>query len=116
MLAEPLDILDQVPGRVGLEAGMRRRAAAAALVEQGDVVARGIELAAMIGAAAGAGAAMQHHRRLALRIAALLPVERVAVADVEPAGPVGLDRRIEGAAVGETGIGHGFSPGTTGQV
>ena len=37
---------------------MRRRSAAAALVEQHDVVACRIELAAVIGAAAGAGAAI----------------------------------------------------------
>jgi len=85
---------------------MRRRAAAAALVEQGDVEPRRIELAAMLGAAAGAGAAMQHHRRLAVGIAALLPVEDMAIADIELPGPVGLDLRIESAAVGETGIAH----------
>ena len=35
-LAQPLDVGDQMPGRVGVEAGMRRRLAAAALVEQDD--------------------------------------------------------------------------------
>ena len=48
----------------------------------------------MVGAAAGAGAAVEEDGRLAAGVAAALPIEVVAVADVEPAGPVGLDRRI----------------------
>ena len=39
-LAQPLDVGDEMPGRVGLQRGMRRRLAAAALVEQDDVVER----------------------------------------------------------------------------
>ena len=85
---------------------MRGRSAAAALVEEQDVVAVGIELAAMIGAAAGAGAAVEHHRRLAPRRSAALPIEAVAVADFEPAAVIGLDRRIEGAALGTVHVRH----------
>jgi hypothetical protein len=86
-----------VPGGVGFEAGVGGGAAAAALVEQQDVPAFGVELPAVIRAAAGAGPAVEKDRRLAVRISALFPVQAVAVADVEMAGPIGLDRRIEGA-------------------
>ena len=85
---------------------MRGRAAAAALVEEEDVVALRVELAAVVGAAAGAGSAVKEDGRLGARSPAALPVEAVAVADVEPAALVGLDRRIEGAAVSGLGVGH----------
>ena len=54
----------------------------------------------MVGARAAAGTAVQEHHRLAVGIAAQLPIEAVAVADVEHAGLVGLDRRIKRAALG----------------
>jgi hypothetical protein len=53
----------------------------------------------VVRAAAGAGAAVEEECGLALRVAAQLPIEAVAVADVEMAGTVGLDRRVEGAAL-----------------
>jgi hypothetical protein len=102
LLAEPLDIVDQMPGGVGFEAGMGGGAAAAALVEEQDVVARRVELTAMIGAAAGAGAAVKEDDRLRARSPAALPVEAVAVADFEPARIIRLDRGVEGAAF----VGH----------
>ena len=74
---------------------MRSRAAAAALIEQQDVVALRIEQAAVVGAEAGAGSAVEEDGRLARRIAALFPVEDMAIADVERAPAIGLDRGVE---------------------
>jgi hypothetical protein len=99
--AQPLDVVDQMPGRVRLERGIGSRAAAAALVEKQDVVARRIELAAMIGIAAAAGAAMEEDCGLSARRPAPLPIELVAVADGKPAGRKRLDRWIEGAALAQ---------------
>jgi hypothetical protein len=90
-----------MPGRVRLERGIRSRPAAAALVEEQDVVARRVELAAMIGVAAAARAAMEENGGLAARRSAPFPIELVAVADREPAGRIRLDRRIEGAALAQ---------------
>ena len=67
------------------------------LVEQQDVVALGVELAAMVRTAAGAGAAMKHDGGLGAGRAASFPIEAVAVTDVEPSRLIRLDRRIKGA-------------------
>ena len=71
------------------------RASAAALVEQHDAVALGVEESPVPGRGARARSAVQEHDRLALGVAALLPVDAVAVADDEHAGLVRLDRGIE---------------------
>ena len=95
---EPLDIVDQVPGRVGLERGVRRRTAAAPLVEQEHVVELRIELAAMVRAAAGARSAVEEDDRLGAGRSAPFPVKLVAVADVDPIALIGLDLGIKGPA------------------
>jgi hypothetical protein len=61
-----------VPGRVGIKARMRRRAAAAALIEQHDIVPLGIEQAAMRWGTSRTRAAVKKHRRLAPGVAAAL--------------------------------------------
>src|SRR5215470_16341457 len=86
-----------MPGRVGLQGGVRRRAAAAALVEQHDVVARGVELPTVRWRNAAAGPAVQEDGGLRAPGADPLPVDDVAVADIEPAGLEGLDLRVERA-------------------
>ena len=86
---------------------MGPRSAAAALVEQQDLVARRIEQPAVIGRATGAGAAVQENGRLAVWIAAQFPIDLMAVADVEMAGLIGFDCRVEGAKLS---VGHGRSP------
>jgi len=53
--AQPLDVGDQIPGRVRLQRRERRRAAAAALIEQRDVVTFGIEQSTVIGRDSAAG-------------------------------------------------------------
>ena len=99
MLAQALDVGDQIPGGVVGEVGMRRGAPAAALVEQDDpVLFRVVELA-HLRAAAAARAAMQQDHGLSVRIAALLVIQRVAVVDGELADVVWLDGGIEVAHV-----------------
>ena len=68
---------------VGLAKPFRLAAAGAALVEQHGVKALRIEQAAMVGLAAGAGAAVQIHGRDAAGAADALDVDFVAVADIE---------------------------------
>jgi hypothetical protein len=97
MLAQPLDICDQVPGRVVLETCVRPAAAAAALIEQDDPVARRIEEPSRAGVATGAGSAVQEDRRLARRIAAFLPIDFVTVADRQVPLAVRFNGRIESA-------------------
>ena len=80
---------------------MRRRASAATLIEDQQIVAFRVEQPAMGRRSAGTGTAVQEDGRLAIRVAAKLPVEAVPVADVEVSLPVGLDGWVEG------GRGHG---------
>ena len=106
-LAQPLDVLDQVPGGVGVQVGVGRRLARTALVEQQDVIFGGVELAAMAWADARARPAMQENGRLGARRSATLPIQRMAVADVEHARVIGLDFGIEGAALPRVKIAQG---------
>ena len=100
MLAQALHVRDQMVR--GVAAHVRRRVArvrsaspASALVEQHCAVAIGVEAATHVGRAPRAGAAVHHHGRLAVRVAARLPVDEVAVAHVEQSAVIGLDGRIE---------------------
>ena len=95
LLAKPLDIFNEVPGSVCLERRVRRGSTATALVEQQDIVALGVEQPPMCRPASGARPAVKEDGWNPVRIAALLPVETVSVADVQRAGPKGLDRRIK---------------------
>ena len=102
VVAQQLEVGNQVPGGVGAEVGRvvaRRRDAAAAisLVEQDDAVRHGVEQAPVVGRATRARPTVQEHHGLAVGVAALFPVDLVAAADLEHAGRVRLERRIEGA-------------------
>jgi hypothetical protein len=77
---------------------MRPAAAAAALVEEDDSIACGIEEPSRARVAAGTRAAVQEDRRLARRIAAFLPVDLMAVADGQVPVAARLDGRIESAS------------------
>ena len=77
---------------------MRRGAAAAALVEQHDAVARGIVIAAHHRVRAAAGSAMQQHGRLAGRVAAFLEIDLVQRGDLEPSRAVGNDLGVKAHA------------------
>src|SRR5581483_5468381 len=95
MLAQTLDILDQVPGGVLFERGMRRRPAAAALIEQHDAIAARIVIAAHHRVDAAARAAMQQNGGLAGGRAAFLEIDLVQVRDSEPSRTIGHDLGIE---------------------
>ena len=75
------------------------RASAAALVEQHDAVAFGIVIAAHGGVAAAARAAMHHDHRFSTRVAGLLEIDFVAVADAEPVPAAGFDGGVERMAL-----------------
>lgn len=83
--AQALDVLDQLAGGVGVAAATWRAASAAALVEEDDVKAGGVEELAMARAAAAARPTMKKQHGQTVGIAAALEVEAVAVADVEQA-------------------------------
>ena len=100
VLAQPLDVGHEVPGRVLAQLGVRRALAAAALVEEHDAPARGIEVAAVVGLDAAARAAVQEDGLPARGVADLLVVERVERRDLEEAALERLDRRIEIAHAG----------------
>jgi hypothetical protein len=100
MLAEALHVGDQMVGRVvahvrGRIACVRCALPAAALIEEHGPVASRIEQLPHSRRDALAGAAVDHHGRLAVRVPAGLPVHEVAVADIEQPLIVRLDRRIE---------------------
>ena len=94
MLAELLDVGDQIPRRVLRDLGVRRALTAAALIEDHDAVARRIEEPAHRGTLAAAGSAMQEHDRFAIRSPRLLIRDLVQRRDLEAARFVGLERRV----------------------
>ena len=104
--AQPLDVGDQVPGRVVVQRSMGARAAAAALVKQQHAVARRVKQPPVIGRATRAGPAMQKNRRPALRVAAQFPVHQMAVAGVEDAGAKRRDGRVQIPGGGGNGGGR----------
>ena len=77
VLADFLDIGDQVPGGVGFERRVGRALAAAALVEVHDAVLLGMKEAALFGIGAAARTAVQKNHRLAGGVAALLEIDLV---------------------------------------
>ena len=90
MLAQLLDVGDEIPGRVLPKLRERRALAAAALVVQHDAPLLRIEVAVVDGLDAAARAAVQEDERLAVRVAVLLVVDRVQLRDVQVARAVGL--------------------------
>src|SRR5215212_5972788 len=82
--------------KIGIRlAGERKAPSAATLVEQHDPVGIRVKIAPPPGAAPAAWPAVQHHRRLANRIAALLPVDLVSVADGEHPTLVRFNGRVQ---------------------
>jgi hypothetical protein len=74
---------------------MRRAATAAALIEQDGAVALRVEHLPHLRDATLAGAAVHHHGGLAGRVSAGLPVDSVAVTDVQHAMVVRLEWRVQ---------------------
>mmetsp|Transcript_47680 Transcript_47680/g.93123 ORF Transcript_47680/g.93123 Transcript_47680/m.93123 type:complete len:266 (-) Transcript_47680:151-948(-) len=99
-LPQRLEVLHEVPGGVVGEVGGRRRPPCSSLVDQDDAVALRIEEAAVTLRAPPAGPTVDEHHRLAVPVAALLVVDRVARAHVQPAGVVGFDRGVQRAERG----------------
>jgi hypothetical protein len=81
VLAQRLDVGEEVVRRVGAQLAERLAAAAAALVEEHDPVAREVERLEPERRAAGSRAAVEDHRGASLAVD--LPVDPVAVADVQ---------------------------------
>ena len=104
VVAQPFDVGDEVGSGVrrqvrGRLRSMRRAAATLALIELHDEVTLGIEQSPGVGRHAAAGTTVQDQRRLARRVARRLPVDLMAVTDIEHAGRDGLRD-------GERGGGH----------
>ena len=95
MLAQALDVVDQMPSRVLFERRVRRRASAATLIEEHDPVARRIVVAAHDRVGAAAGPAVQKHGGFSGLAAAFLVIELVQGRDLEPSGAVGSDLGIK---------------------
>src|SRR5262249_41050796 len=95
MLANFLDVGDEVPGRVLFERCVRRTLSAAALVEVHDAIFLRVEKSPLFGLRSAAGSAVDEHDRLARGVAALFEIDLVKRRDSEPAGVVVLDRWIE---------------------
>ncbi len=120
VLAQPLDVGDVVvhvdarPVHV-LLAGVRCAAPGRPLVEQHGVMPLCVEVAASPGSATTARAAVQVDDRGALRVADLLDVEDVAVADVELAGGERFWRWLGHPAQSGAGrgVGHRVRPRAT---
>ena len=93
-----LDVGDQVRGGVVAQLAQRAGAAGAALVEDHHAPMAGVEEAAMHRAGPGARAAVQKQRRLAARVAHLLPVHDMAARERQQAGLEGRDIGEEVAA------------------
>ena len=102
MLANALDVGDEIPRRIVCEFGARRGTSASALIEQHDAVVLRIEEAPAFRIASRAGATVQKHNRLAVRIAALLVIQRMQIRHGEHAVIVGLDIGIQRAKL----LGH----------
>ena len=86
--AQQLHVRDEVLRGVGPEidvrlARVRRAPTAVALIEQHDAIGGRIEQPAVPRRAAGSGATVDHDGRLASRVAACLPIDAIAVSDVQ---------------------------------
>ena len=92
--AQSLHVGDQIPGRVGLERRVRPTTPRAALIEDHDPIAVGIEEAPRVHVAAAAGTAVHEQRRLAARVARLLVIDLVPRANLHEARVERLDRVI----------------------
>ena len=98
VLAQLLDITDQVLGGIAVQAGAQvrhlgRAPPAAALVELDEAVGLRVEVPPPSRRQAAAGPAVQRHGRLAVRVAADLPVDALTVTDVQHSRVVRLNGR-----------------------
>ena len=101
VFAEPLNISSQMVSRVGrkihrIVARMRNTSTASPLVQQDDPVHGRIEKSAHTRRASRARAAVEDQCRLPQGVATNLPIDQVAVADVEHVVVEWLARRVDG--------------------
>src|SRR5690606_14523351 len=92
--AQPLNIGNQMPGRICLQRGIGERAAAATLVEKDQVVALWIEQAPVLWRNAATRPAVQEDSRLAATGADTLPIYGMPVANIEHASLERIDLGI----------------------
>ncbi len=93
--AEALDVGDERPGGVVVEARVRRALPAPALVELDDAVALGVEEPPVLRVAPAAGAAVEEHHRPPVGVARLLPVEVVDGGHAQPPRSPRGDLRVQ---------------------
>jgi hypothetical protein len=72
--------------------------AAAALIEQYDAIFIGVEETSMRGTTVAARPAMHEQYGVSVRVSALLDVDPMTAADVEPVTMIGLERGIQAVA------------------
>ena len=107
VLAQALDVLDQAPGGVVLQTGVRARTSAAALVEQRHAPLRRIEEAPHGRIDRPARTAVQDYAGLAAWVAAFFVVDFVRPARLHPAERERLDLAEEATAANGTHGGGG---------
>jgi hypothetical protein len=95
-MPQQLHVADQMVGgiRRKIDGGIARMGAApsaVALVEQDHPVIARVEEPPEVGRTSGTRTAVHHHRRLAGRIAARLPVDEIALPDIQEAILMWLD-------------------------
>ena len=96
VFANALQVFDQVPGGVVLQARMGRGAATAALVEGDDAVQVGVKVAAALGVAASARASVDKHHGQTFRRAAFVDIKHMRRFHGQIVPGVGFDLRVEG--------------------
>ncbi|MNN12720.1 hypothetical protein D3C81_1257220 [compost metagenome] len=100
VLADALHVRHQIPGGVAVQAGMRGRAAAAALVEGDDAVDGRIEPAAAGLVTAGPRPAVHEQHRQAVRDTAFVDIQLVRMVHRQLVAGVGFDLWIQAVHAG----------------
>jgi hypothetical protein len=100
MFAQPLDVRDQMPGRVLDQAGARPAAAAAALIEYDDAVVQRIEELPRTFVGTRAGTAVKEYGGLAGGVSAFLVVNFMNVRNAQITVAEWFDGRVQFAPRG----------------
>src|SRR6266480_6548649 len=95
MLAQFLDISDEMPGGVFFQTCVGRAPARTALIEEHNPVSLRIKELAIFWNQAAARPAVQKHHRLSFRIPALLVIKLVNVRHFQTASVIGFDWIVE---------------------
>src|SRR5262245_29195280 len=90
VLAQPLHVVDQIPGRVFAQLRVGTAFPTAALIEQNDAVMVGIEKTPVFGQSPAPRSAVNEHRGTPLRVAAFFEVNLVKLRNAQHSGAVGL--------------------------